>query len=91
MTKFMLNAGETAEMLNLSKQRVWAMARDGLFPPGVIVRLGRQIRFERENLTAWVRAGGTISDGAGFEYEDGAEITTTILKGEAIYEGRECQ
>ncbi|GMU54979.1 MAG: hypothetical protein AMXMBFR33_41250 [Candidatus Xenobia bacterium] len=38
-------------------ERVWR----GEFPAGVVIRLGRQIRFDPERLAAWLAAGGTAS------------------------------
>ena len=45
-------------LLNLKPQRVYEMARQGILPPGVIVRLGRQIRINESKLREWIESGG---------------------------------
>jgi len=35
------------------------MVRRGIFPPGVVVRFHRQIRFDEAALERWIAAGGT--------------------------------
>lgn len=47
-----------AEMLNVSTARATAMAREGILPPGVAVRLGRQWRIHPERLAAFIDSGG---------------------------------
>lgn len=57
-----------ARLLSIPLQRVYAMARAGIFPAGVIVRFGnRQIRFDEDRLTRWLQAGGTLSTENGDE------------------------
>ena len=34
----------------------------GVFPPGVLVKLGRRIRFEEQALKDWIARGGTLSN-----------------------------
>jgi excisionase family DNA binding protein len=46
----LIDAEEAAEMLSVSPQWVLAQARAGRIPH---VRLGRYVRFEREQLEAW--------------------------------------
>jgi excisionase family DNA binding protein len=51
----LLKASHVAELLSVSVARVYAMARQNLLP---VVRLGRQVRFDRAQLEEWLRAGG---------------------------------
>lgn len=42
----------------------------GIFPLGVVVRLGsRSIRFHRKNLLRWLESGGNSANGIGHESE----------------------
>lgn len=60
METILINTDDAAILMCITKQRVWAMTRSGLFPRGVIVRLGsRQIRFSKNLLLEWVEAGGS--------------------------------
>ncbi len=54
---------DAARVLNVRRQRVRQLYRTGLMPPGVVVRLGRQVRFDLDALDAWIRAGGTALPG----------------------------
>jgi excisionase family DNA binding protein len=47
----LLDAGEVAEMLAVPKTWVLESARSGALP---CVRLGRYVRFDRDDLEAWV-------------------------------------
>lgn len=58
MEQRLLTAGEAAEVLQVSVSRVLAMVRLGLLPPGVAVRMGRQVRISADDLAKWIRAGG---------------------------------
>lgn len=49
---------EAAEMLSISAPRLYQLARAGVLPGGVQVRLGRQLRFDADALREWVRSGG---------------------------------
>jgi len=55
--------GPTAKELNTSEERVYALAREGVFPRGVVVRLGRQIRFDPEKLREFINQGGAALPG----------------------------
>jgi predicted DNA-binding transcriptional regulator AlpA len=57
----MLQTAEfVASELGISLQRVYAMARSDVFPPGVVVRFGsRQIRFHEERMREWIAVGGS--------------------------------
>jgi predicted DNA-binding transcriptional regulator AlpA len=56
--KPLLLAESVASILQVSEQRVWEMARVGILPPGVVVRLGRQVRFNEDRLSEWLEEGG---------------------------------
>jgi hypothetical protein len=47
----------------IKARRAQALARLSLFPPGVVVHLGRQVRFAEGPLLAWLASGG-----AAFQY-----------------------
>lgn len=57
----LLTAREVAQMLCVSKQRVYEIAREGLCP--AVVRLGRQIRFHPARLDTWLDSGGAALSG----------------------------
>jgi excisionase family DNA binding protein len=52
-----------AERTGLSVYTLYALARSGVLPPGVVVRLGRRLRFDPEALDDWLRAGGASHPG----------------------------
>ena len=54
--KPMLTADEAGELLGIRKPQVYALARDRILPS---VRVGRQIRFNRDILLAWIAKGGS--------------------------------
>lgn len=58
MTKQFITAQEIAELLNLPLPRIYEVTRKGFFPAGVVLRIGRQIRYNRESLMAWLQNGG---------------------------------
>lgn len=47
---------EIADLLGVSTQRAYEMARRGLIPA---VRMGRQVRVDMESLNEWIRNGGS--------------------------------
>lgn len=55
MSPLLLTVSETAQLLNTSEDRVRRMAREGLLP---VVKLGRLIRFNKDELHRWIEAGG---------------------------------
>jgi excisionase family DNA binding protein len=57
--KPLLVAEQVEPILQVSKQRIYEMARSGIFPAGVVIRLGRQVRFDEDELRKWLRAGGS--------------------------------
>ena len=56
----MLTADQVAEILAVSKARVYELARQGILPQ---VRLGREIRFNPERLAEWIKGGGQALPG----------------------------
>ena len=52
-----------AEVLNVSPQRIYEMVRIGILPPGVAIRLGRQVRIDAERLMSWAASGGQALPG----------------------------
>ena len=52
----LITAGDLAGLLEVSKARIYELAREGLLPA---VRLGRTIRFSRAAVNAFIRDGGT--------------------------------
>lgn len=65
-------AQDVAELLNLPLPRIYDVTRKGFFPNGVVVRIGRQIRYNRENLLMWLQKGGSV------EQESGELLDTKI-------------
>ena len=51
----LLTAAEVAERLNLRKGRVYELAKLGTLP---CVRIRRQVRFDENQLNAWIANGG---------------------------------
>lgn len=59
----LIQAKRASEVLSVSLARLYELARLGIIP---VVRLGpRQIRFDEEALTEWVKNGGLAVDGKG--------------------------
>jgi hypothetical protein len=56
---YLAKADRVARILNVDKARVYELART-VFPPGVVVRIGRQVRFDERALLEWLRKGGTV-------------------------------
>ncbi len=50
-------AEEVAERLNIKRSRPYEMANAGLLD-GIVVRLGRQVRFDMDALEEWIGNGG---------------------------------
>ena len=51
----LLKVEEVAEMLEVSEDRVYQLAREGILPA---CRLGRQLRFSAEMLNDFIASGG---------------------------------
>jgi len=58
--KRLLRVPEVARILDTSEQRVYEMARAGILPT---VRLGRQIRIDKEALEQFIQDGGQALPG----------------------------
>lgn len=52
----LLTAPEVEELTRgaIKTRRAFDLAAHGAFPPGVVVRLGRSVRFSRSRLEAWL-------------------------------------
>jgi excisionase family DNA binding protein len=59
----LLRVAEVGELLGVDPQRVYEMIRSKLLPPGVAVRLGRQVRINQAALDEWIRTGGQALPG----------------------------
>lgn len=59
----LVDAGRIAEILDVSQARAYELARLRVLPDGVVVRLGRQLRFDEEALAEWIRSGGASLPG----------------------------
>jgi hypothetical protein len=60
-----------APRLNIKKHQLYALVRQAFFPPGVVIRLNRQIRFDETRLMEF------LEDGANHcvnNRKDGGEI-----------------
>lgn len=56
----LISATEVGRMLDMSADRVYALAREDRIPH---VRIGRSVKFSRQAVAAWIEDGGTDSDG----------------------------
>jgi len=54
----LLTAGEVAQARGLRLHRIYQLCREGLIPH---VKIGRSIRFSRQEVAEWLAAGGTAS------------------------------
>ena len=61
--KLLTVAEACQRQLHISPQRGYQMAREGILPPGVVVRLGRQIRLNEAKLEDWIASGGKCLPG----------------------------
>jgi excisionase family DNA binding protein len=59
----LITLAEAAERLTVSYDRACEMARTGILPPGVVVRLGRQVRVNPDALDAFITSGGQALPG----------------------------
>lgn len=55
MERTLFTLPEVARILGITKERAYAIARSGLLPT---VRIGRQIRVDRQQLNSWIENGG---------------------------------
>jgi hypothetical protein len=59
----LITLADAAQRLCVSYDRACEMARTGILPPGVVVRLGRQIRVNPDALDAFITSGGQALPG----------------------------
>jgi hypothetical protein len=52
-----------AQRLDVPIERFYGMVREGILPPGVIVRLGRHIRVNLDQLEVFISRGGAALPG----------------------------
>ncbi|MCH8150028.1 MAG: helix-turn-helix domain-containing protein [Planctomycetes bacterium] len=57
---WLLPAAQAAEQLNISERHLWNLHSRGHLPEPV--RLGRSVRWRRDELEAWIRAGSPSRD-----------------------------
>jgi hypothetical protein len=69
----LITRGDTATRLGVTYDRAAELVRTGLLPPGVVVRLGRQIRVNPEALDEFLAAGGQALPG-GWRQEAEGEL-----------------
>ena len=60
MAEKLMNSNEVAEILFISNERVYALAREGILP---CVRLGRQLRFSPGKISQFIENGGKALPG----------------------------
>lgn len=48
-----------AKIIGRPPHTVYRWARQGAFPPGVVIRFGRSLVFNDERLRGWLASGGT--------------------------------
>lgn len=53
-----------APRLNMTKQRVYELVRIDFFPTGVVVRFGRQVRFNEKLLVAFLEGRHAETEGS---------------------------
>ncbi len=61
LERLLLDAEEVAPLLGLGLRETYRVAsipagQPGAFPPGVVIRLGRRVRFSRPRLLEWLGA-----------------------------------
>jgi excisionase family DNA binding protein len=59
----LLTIRQAARLMGVSRLRGYALVRDKILPPGVYVRLGRQVRIDRVALEQFLAKGGAALSG----------------------------
>ena len=77
-SKTLLTVPEVAPILRVSVPRCYEMARTQILP---VVRLGRQLRIDREKLQEWINNGGQAL-GGGWRRAELEESSTTRVEGD---------
>ena len=54
----LIRVPQLSRMLDVPEWRAYEIIRLGILPPGVVVRLGRQIRLNEQRLREWMDTGG---------------------------------
>jgi excisionase family DNA binding protein len=54
---------DVAALMNVKKQHVRTMVREGIIPPDAVVRLGRLYRFNLQKVQEWIDRGGSAYPG----------------------------
>lgn len=57
----LLTMVEAAVRLGMSTGTLYNLLRRGAIPPGVAIRIGHSVRWDRDRLEAWLAAGGDLS------------------------------
>ena len=55
--KKLINSNEAAQIMAVSRGNLYHLIRQELIPVGVLVRLGRRLRFDLPTLEEWLAAG----------------------------------
>lgn len=63
---------EVAEVLKVTRQRAYELIRRNMIPG--VVRLGRQVRVDLEELEEWIKRGGVAPSGGGVAPSDGGRM-----------------
>jgi hypothetical protein len=80
MTKQFTTARDIAELLNLPLPRIYELTRKGYFPNGIVIHIGRQIRYNREGLLSWLQNGGHIDQENGVGRRDADVVSMSSTK-----------
>lgn len=59
----LMKISEVSEHLKLSKGNIYLKIKKGVFPKGVVVRIGKSYRFELNRLNNWVNENGDVIGG----------------------------
>ena len=73
--------------VGVSIDRFYDLVRDGIFPSGVVVRLGRQIRVDPEKLEHFIETGGKALPG-GWRWLGNRKSTAPTPQAEVIADPR---
>lgn len=57
--KRLVIAQRAADVLGVKKQRIYQIVRKKVLPAGIVVHIGRQLRFDLDALQNWIERGGS--------------------------------
>lgn len=57
----LMKAEDVADLLGVSKAQIRNWVWRGVFPTGVVVRIGRRTYFHEDRLSEWLASGGQLS------------------------------